>query len=255
MRSKMIAILAFSTLMLAQCAESMSDTKSQEMPVDPYISTQLLFSNVEYYVYTEDKTNAVMHIMQLYQNLSDHADVYCPDDGARVGSLADAVMRYAQQLTRHDVQSSLEKLRELKRQFLLINAHQDTDHYLYHLWQYEEDMYYTTNAAMDPMLNLYEWNEFVQMVACMNDDWELVKRHYPSAELLGNEQIQYKALTKSKINLEESMLRFNHAVDSDNYLKYDLCDHGAALRQTYVEYLKTLVLQYEAMMKPYLATI
>lgn len=254
MKIKLFAILILTTLIFCQCTDISPDEKRSIVATDPYISTQLLFSTVEYEVYRENKTRAVMHSLQLYQNLTDRTDSYSPGDDARVIRLADDVMHYAQELPSQDAQTSLEGLRDLKGQYLHINTYHD-DHYLYYLWRYEEEMFYTTKAAMDPLLDLYEWSEFVMMVACMNDDWDMVMQHYPSEELLGNKYDQDQKQAKAKINLEESMLRFNAAVDSNDYQRYDLCDHGAALRQSYVNYLKTCVGQYESMMKAYLATI
>ncbi len=92
------------------------------------------------------------------------------------------------------------------------------------------------------------------MVDCMNEDWEMVQRHYPSIELLGNNNMAYKLQTTRKIHLQESINRFNTAVNNDDYIQHDLCEYGEDLRYIYVEYIKSHV-DREKSISIFLATL
>jgi len=222
--------------------------------VDDYYGTQLLFSSIEYDLYLEDRAQASFHASELRNTMQRSVKLYCDGTADRVTGLIADVDKYADQVLTENEPWSLEKLRDFKGQFILMQTDDDYDPYLYHVWRFEEEMYYTTKAAIDPMLDLYEWGEFKMMVDCMNEDWEMVKRHYPSIELFGSNTLGYKAQTMGKIHLQESINQFNIAVNSDDYITYDLCEHGERLREMYVQYIKTFVSKEESI-TPFIATL
>ena len=226
----------------------------QFVQIDDYSATQLLFSTIEYDLYMDESTLANSHIKELKNSIDDNPNLFCTDELERLKNLVFDLDVYADQVLKESKYWSLDKLRFLKGQFMIMETKEDYDPYLYHLWSYEEEMYYTTKAAIDPALDLYEWGEFKLMVDCMNDDWEMVRLHYPSIELFGNNHLGYKIQTMAKIHLQESMNEFNTAVRSDDYIKYDLCEHGDALRESYIKYIKTFVAQEEEL-SPFLATL
>ena len=234
--------------------EPLNKSIVQTVEIDDISAIQLLFSSIEYDLYTGEKTLANRHVYDLKNRIASNTKMYCIEEFEELQDLMRDLGMYAGQVLKESEQWSLEKLRDLKGQYIMLETEADYDTYLYHLWRYEEGMYYTTKAAKDQKLDLYEWGEFQMMVNCMNEDWEMVSLHYPSIELFENNHLGYKIQTMAKIHLQESMNRFNIAVASDDYLKYDLCEHGESVRNSYINYIKTFVAQGEEL-SPFLATL
>lgn len=240
-------ILSLNTLY--SCEE---DTKTQYVVendnIDDISSTQLLFSAIEYDLYTAEKKQANRHTNYLIEKISQGKKLYCTQEIEDVQRLISDLETFETEILYKSEHSSLEELRDLKGRYIMLQTKDDHDPYLYQLWRYEEEMYYTTKAAMDPKLDLYEWGEFQMMVDCMNENWYMVNLHYPSIELFGNNKLGYKIQTTAKIHLQKSMDQFNIAVQSDDYQKYDLCNHGMLLRESYIKYINTFIGQDDGML-------
>ncbi len=251
-------ILLFSALILSifySCEnESNNQTISYSEQIDDHSKTQLLFSTIEYDLYVAEKELAKLHTIDLIDNIEISQKIYCQDENNDIKLLLEDLHIYADQVSNEPNHWSLEKLRELKGQYISLQTRDSYDPYLYQLWRFEEEMYYTTKAAMDPKLDLYEWGEFQMMVDCMNEDWQLVNLHYPSIELFGKNELGYKIQTMAKIHLQKSIEELNEAVRSDDYINYDLCNYATILREKYINYIKTFIAQEEELL-PFLATI
>lgn len=255
MKHTLFLFLAFSIIAIYSCQDEPNNQLDlQTVQVDDFSATQLLFSLIEYDLYIGESKLANNHINNLKNKIADNQKLFCIHESEGLKNLIVDLDMYADQVLKESKDWSLDKLRFLKGQYMIIETKEDYDPYLYHVWKYEEDMYYTTKAAIDPKLDLYEWCEFEMLVEGMNDDWEMVRLHYPSIDLFGNNHLGYKIQTMAKIHLQESMNQFNTAVRSDDYVKYDLCDHGDALRESYIEYIKTFVAQGEEL-SPFFATL
>jgi len=63
-----------------------------------------------------------------------------------------------------DLNYQLDQLRLIKRDIYNIDTDQEIDFFVLYLWHYEEQMYHSTEIAMDPKLSLLEWREFVDEV-------------------------------------------------------------------------------------------
>lgn len=255
MKHLTILTLALSVVVLFSCQEDQSiDLATTEVTIDEFSVTQLIFSKIEYDLYTGDRNAATLHTRELGLRIEADSEMYCYEEFDQIRTLVDDLGVFANRLSDEDEEWALDKLRDLKGQFVMLQTEVDYDPYLFLIWRFEEEMYYTTKAAMDPKLDLYEWGEFQMMVDCMNDNWTSVRLHYPSIDLFAGNELSYKIQTTAKIQLQTTLDEFNKAVDSDDYITYVLCDHGEQLREGYIRYIKTIVNQNDELM-PFLATI
>ncbi len=255
MKYTLLFVLVIILPILYSCEDEPGNLpEAQLVEIDDFSAIQLLFSSIEYDLYIGEKELANVHTNELKNRIAGSTKMYCDEEFLDLQDLMRNLGVYADQILKESEDWSLDKLRDLKGQYIMMETEDDYDTYLYHLWNYEENMYYTTKAAIDPKLDLYEWGEFKMMVDCMNADWEMVRLHYPSIELFGNNELGYKIQTMAKIHLQEALEKFNMAVESNDYLKYDLCDHGEAIREAYIRYIRTFVSQEEEL-SPFLATL
>jgi hypothetical protein len=229
-----------------------SNSALEFVEVDPMIDAQLLFSSIEYNLYMGKRQKASLQATTLLKSISDNTKVSTTKNLKIYKDLLNNIASYSSQIKHKSEHWSLEELRDLKGQFIMMENKDDYNPFLFNLWKYEEAMYYTTKAAIDPMLDLYEWGEFQPLVTCMNQEWKSVISHYPALELFDSNRLSYKIQTLAKIRLQKTMDNFNIAVNSDDYINYDLCDYGFALRESYVQYLKTIVDQ-QSELEPHLA--
>jgi len=254
---KYLNILSLSILIttLFSCQEDqLTNFEFAEVAIDEFAMTQLLFSQIEYDLYVGDRNAAALHAHDLGLRIEADSEMYCYEEFDDIRTLVEDLDSYASKIANEEEDWSLDKLRDLKGQFFMLQTEVDYDPYMFLIWRFEEEMYYTTKAAMDPKLDLYEWGEFQMMVDCMNEDWTSVRLHYPSVDLFDDNELSYKIQTTAKIQLQESLDRFNQAVDSDDHITYVLCDHGEQLRTSYIRYIKTFVDQ-EDELEPFLAII
>lgn len=223
-------------------------------PIDNFSATQLQFTKIEYSLYIRDKALACTHAKDLSSKIRSMNKIFCLEEIEEVHMLITNIERYAIKVAIENVDRSLDQLRTLKGRFMMIQTVNDHNTYLYNIWRFEEEMYYTTKAAIDPMLGLYEWGEFEQMVECMNEDWQIVQLHHPSSALFENNGLAYKIQTMARIDLQKFITRFNQATKSDDYKTNGICEHAMALRESYIAYIKTFVDQIEEQ-KPFLSTM
>lgn len=255
MKHLSILFIVLGMSVLYSCQNEPSEKPKVELTVvNDFSATQLLFTAIEHDLYLGELALAADHTNRLKNKISDNKQMYCLDESTDVNHLINDLEVYENKVLDENIHWSLDRLRDLKGQYVMLQTRDDYDPFLYQLWRFEEDMYDVTKAAMDPKLDLYEWGEFKMMVDCMNDEWQLVNLHYPSMELFGNNHLGYKIQTTAKIHLQKSMEKFNIALMSGDYEKYDLCDHAISLRENYVRYINTFISQEEEL-TPFLATL
>ena len=196
---------------------------------------------MEYALLNDNYDTAIHHADNLDALLKDGYKLFCPEESAQIDGARMTNRILVQNIQNKKTQDLLDDLRILKGTIIHLETDDDYDPYFAFLWRFEEDMHYATEIAMDPMLDLYEWNEFTYMVDCMNDSWAPLKMHYPSPEMLNNDPIKYKNQTIHKIYLEKAVDRFNTAVETADYIKYPLCESAEDVRNAYIEYLNSFI--------------
>ncbi|MDF1698797.1 MAG: hypothetical protein P1U56_23285 [Saprospiraceae bacterium] len=233
------------TILIIFCVSTfLACTKEAPAPtntIDDYTLIYQELLGVEYALLTQDHTEAVLHINSLDDLLKESYNLFCPEESAQLDGARLNNQILKQNILGKKTSSLFDDLRILKASIINLQTDDDYDPYFAFLWRFEEEMDYTTTIAMDPLLDLYEWNEFEDMVACMNQTWQPVRNHSPSPAALNYDPLLYKNQTVYKIYLENAVANFIKAVESNDYENFPLCENAEALRTAYIEYIKTFI--------------
>lgn len=216
----------------------------QSIPFEPSNDYTLIYQEIlsmEYALLNEDYDIVIHHSNNLDAVLKDGYKLFCPEESAQIDGARMTNRILVQHIQNRAYQDLLDDLRILKGTIIHLESDDDYDPYFAFLWRFEEDMHTATGIAMDPKLDLYEWNEFTYAVDCMNDSWTPLKMHFPSPEILNNDPVKYKKQTVHKIYLEKAIDKFNTAVRTADYEQYPLCETAEVVREAYVEYLNTFL--------------
>jgi len=233
---KKIALLSVLILSIWSCS------KDQPLPLETGDEHVLIYQELlrmEYAILTDDHAKLIEHSNNLDMLLKNNYNLFCPEESSQIDGARMTNKILAQHTQTEKKHILLDDLRILKGTIVHLVSDEDYDPYFAFLWRFEEDMYLSTMIAMDPMLDLYEWNEFQAAVECMNDSWRPVQLHFPSAEMLDNNPLKYKNQSVFKIYLEKALDEFNLAVSTADYEKYPLCESAEEVQKAYIAYIKT----------------
>jgi len=235
-----IVLLMIIASIFWNCNNQQSIPQSNSTDPDHAILYQELLS-IEYALLSEDYNQALEHSSNLDEILKNGYNLFCPSESAQIDGARLTNQILVQHINKLKTNDLLDDLRILKGTIISLETDDDYDPYFAFLWRFEEDMYTTTQVAMDPMLDLFEWNEFNNMVACMKDSWQPLKMHFPSSEMLNNDPVKFKNQSVYKIYLEKAVNNFNQAVESADYQNYPLCDAAKQVRVAYKAYISTFI--------------
>jgi hypothetical protein len=197
--------------------------------------------HLEYNLLSSEYQDATYNVQNIDHLLKVEYNMFCLGQSTQIDAARLVNHMIAQNINQNIKNGLLDDLRVLKSIILSLEVDDDFDPYLAYLWIFEEDMYEVTEVAMDPMLGLYEWNEFMVMVESMNMNWQTVLLHQPSTEIIYKDEIQNKNQSTYKIFLDKSIDSFNYAVQSDDYETHSLCDNAELLRMAYKDYIYSLI--------------
>lgn len=221
---------------------SCSKTPPQkQMSVDEHVMIYQELLSMEYALLTKKHKQAIVHANSLDELLKNNYNLYCPNESDQIDGARMTNHILKENIANANTKDLLDDLRVLKATIINLETDDDYDPYFAFLWRFEEEMFAATKVAIDPMLDLYEWNEFEDMVYCMNQSWEPVRLHFPSPKFLDYDTAKYKNQTVYKIYLENALEQFNKSVNSDDYEKYPICESAEAVRSAYLDYIKTFI--------------
>ena len=235
-----IFLFIFAIILVSSCTVDKPET-TQITDGHTLIYQDLI--NMEYALLTQDYKSAEFYSDNLDTHLKDGYKLYCPDESAQIDGARLTNKIFAQHLEEKNLETLLDDLRILKGTVVSLVSDDDYDPFLAFLWRFEEDMYYATETAMDPMLDKYDWNEFKLMVDCMNDSWYPLQLHYPSPEILDHDEERFKNQTKYKIYLQKAIEKFNAAVETADYSKNPICEPAEDIRKAYLAYINTFIIR------------
>lgn len=233
-----IFIFSMIAMLFVSCDQSASIEDNR--PVDHTTIYQDLIQ-LEYSILNQDYETAAQHSKNVDKLLKENYNLFCPEESAQIDGARMSNRILAQHLADANRDKLLDDLRILKATIIHLSTDEDYDPYMAFLWRFEEDMYAATGVAIDPMLDLYEWNEFEVFVACMNESWYAVQHHQPSAALLDHDEAQYKNQSLHKIYLEKAIEDFNISVNEAGSEDFPLCESAESLRDAYTQYIKTFI--------------
>lgn len=220
------------------CQEDANPLAKQQ---DPTPEAQLLLCNVEYAIMTQNKGNILNSLESLEEQFSQRDSVLNSLRENKIDLFVKHFNALKKNTLKYSEQNALEELRDLKVEYSNLQYSSFDDPYISKLWQLERDMYPTTKAAIDPMLDLYEWQEFVDILNCMNESWESIKDEAPKKSTFHNDTHWYEAQIDGKKRLEKAIVNINIAANSDDYINHSLCDAGVELRESYINYIALFI--------------
>lgn len=218
-----------------------SPQSQQQQSTDEHAMIYQELLGIEYALLTSKKDIAIDHSENLDEILKNGYNLFCSNESLKIDGARMTNNLLKQHIENNNTNDLLDELRLLKATIINLETDDDYDPYFAFLWRFEEEMYATTQVAIDPMLDLYEWNEFDNMVDCMNQVWEPLRLHSPSPEILDHDQEKIKTQTVHKIYLDKSIEHFNKAVKSTDYEVYPICESAEAVREAYIQYIKTFI--------------
>lgn len=251
MSTRIAHLLVIGSLWFWSCSQP--EVENPPKSVDHATLYQELLG-IEHGLWTKDYDQAKNHSKNLDMILKNGYNLFCPEESAHIDGARMINAILVQDIGNKNYEKLMDDLRILKASIINMETDDDYDPYFAFLWRFEEEMYATTKVAIDPMLDLYEWNEFEDMVACMNQTWEPIRMHTPSPEILDNDPAKYKNQTVYKIYLENAMKTFNTAVTTNDYENYPLCESAEAVRNAYIDYINTFI-QYSTGTEFFMAKI
>jgi hypothetical protein len=234
------AFILFLSIMLWSCSNTQPQ---QQNSSDEHVMIYQELLEMEHALLSSKKDIAIDHSDNLDEILRNGYNLFCPTESSKIDGVRMTNFLLKQNIENKTTSDLLDDLRLLKATIINLETDDDYDPYFAYLWRFEEEMYATTHVAIDPMLDLQEWNEFDYMVDCMNDAWYPVKLHAPSSEILDHDPEKFKNQTVHKIYLDNAVEHFNKAVKSADYEKYPLCESAEAVREAYIKYVKTFIQQ------------
>lgn len=202
----------------------------------------LTLSEIEYAFYLEDGAYANSVLGDLIDQIESCDHLVCASSKYDLLEVITDIEYLETYSSSSKTDHLLDKLRIIKAKVMSLDTSDDYDPYIYMMWRFEEDMYYVTKAAIDPMLDLYEWEEFVDMKQCMNEKWSMLMQHYPSSETLDGDKSHYRNQISKKIRLDQSMKELDYIVYRYDASDDSLCEVGESLRKAYVNYLRSFLM-------------
>ena len=167
MSTKIFPFILILTLVFWSC----SDTQPQQQSsAEEHVMIYQELLGIEHALLTSQYNVAVGHSDNLNELLKNGYNLFCPNESSKIDGARMTNHLLKQSLKENNVNDLLDDLRMLKATIINLETDDDYDPYFAFLWRFEEEMYATTQVAIDPMLDLYEWNEFEDMVDCMNVD-------------------------------------------------------------------------------------
>ena len=93
----------------------------------------------------------------------------------------------------------------------------------------------------NPKLDLYEWNEFIQLTECLSEAWTILNHHFPTPETLSFDALKLKTQTIAKDDLGKALNKFASTVDRSNTRSEHLEYATLNLRKVYTAYIGSIV--------------
>ena len=237
--AKNIILFLLFTSAIWSCSKDQPKSTADNETDKVHIYQELL--NMEYALLISDYTNLKYHSTHLDELLIDGYNLFCPAESNQINGARFTNKMLVKHVNNGQLHKLPDDLRILKASIINLETDDDYDPYFSFLWRFEEEMDAATQIAMDPMLDLLEWNEFTYRVDCMNNSWQSVKMHRPSPEILNHDPEKFKNQSVFKIYLKNAIEEFIKGVELADYEQYPLCELAEEVRKTYIAYIKTFI--------------
>jgi len=234
-------VLLFLSLLFFSCDQSSEQIELQPDSNSFFVSTNQDIIKLQTFILKKAYLPALNQTKKTNSNVSTYINEIDVLDNKSWSSLETELQKLEKKLLKKEDDFLLQQsLQKIKFHLINISLKYHNDQYFPRLWSFENALLQTTKVAQDPLLDLYEWGEFQEMVTCMNQEWiPLRSLKLKQSYIDYNEELVY-SYYHQKTQLIQALDSFNVAVNSDDHEKYDLCEYGATLEWKYIQFLQTL---------------
>jgi len=238
MKNLIFAVGCLFIMMSFGCDREINNVDLSE---DSYTALHKHILTAELNMYQNDIGDLESNLNKVIELLKDDKNLFCPFQNAKINEAISVSQNILDKSTIAGLDYQLDQLRLFKRHIYNMDTDSEIDFFVLYLWHYEEQMYHSTKAAIDPKLDLYEWEEFVDEVSCLSESWDILNHHYPAPRTLDYDQLKYKNQVVVKEELKKATLAFTTLVTygqaDQNVVRYS----AEYLRKKYIEYLEVLI--------------
>lgn len=233
-------LIVFSIVILGNysCQEGTTNTKPTQ---SKYSKLHLSLIATEYAIYQKDDKDTQLQLAKTLKLLNENEQLFCPHQNIEINASKAITTDLMASVHTKDQNDELNMLRILKRYIFNLHTTSELDLYLLYLWEFEKQMYTTSKASIDPKLDLFEWNEFVQLTDCLSESWSILDHHFPTPETLGYNVLKFKTQTLAKDDLGKALNQFTTIIYTSNAQSADLAISALNLRIHYIEYIGSIV--------------
>ena len=233
-----ITLLSIAIALNFGCQKDDSNTKLQQ---SNYSELHASILATEYAIYQKKDNDTKSHLKQIVEQIKNSDELFCPYQDIEIEAATYIATDLVENAKTKDQDYQLDQLRTLKTHIYNLNTNSEMDIFLLYLWDFEKQMHATTKAALDPKLDLYEWNEFVQLTECLSEAWQILNHHFPTPETLGYDAQKLKTQTLAKDDLEKALKKFASTVYKSNTRSEYLESVALNLREIYTAYIGSIV--------------
>ena len=233
-----ITLLSIALVINFGCQKNDTNTKLQQSNYSELHASILV---TEYAIYQKKNNDTKSQLKQLVEQIKGSDELFCPYQDIEIEAATYIASDLVENAKTKDQDYQLDQLRILKTHIYNLNTNSEMDIFLLYLWDFEKQMHTVTKAALDPKLDLYEWNEFVQLTECLSEAWSILNHHFPTPETLSFDALKLKTQTIAKDDLGKALNKFASTVDRSNTRSEHLESAALNLRKVYTAYIGSIV--------------
>lgn len=233
-----LILLSIAIVINFGCQEKISTTELQQSKYSE-LHTSILAT--EYAIYQKNDDDTKSHLSQIVRQINDSSKLFCPYQDIEIDAATYIASDLVENAKMKDQDYQLDQLRILKTHIYNLDTNSEMDIFLLYLWDFEKQMHANTKAALDPKLDLYEWNEFIQLTECLSEAWSILNHHFPTPETLGYDALKLKSQTLAKDDLGKALKIFTSTVYKSNTRSEYLESVTLNLREIYTAYIGSIV--------------
>lgn len=206
--------------------------------IDESIRIEKKVMSLELAVLENDKLNSELYCNELLLMLDERSEV----NGISTQKVKPVVSVLESILENNYDPRSKEVISHLKSVYLEnIYEEGQNGQFIPIFWLFGSDLLQATNTGMDPLMDLYEWNEFSAQVSCLQESWELLNLHEPDFELLNYNEENKDEYAKRLKSLNTSMELLIKGMDNIKYEGQGIYFLSQDLYNSYIEMLRFII--------------
>lgn len=216
----------------------LATTACQPEGIDDSMRMEKKVMALELAVLEDDKANSFLYCNELLIMLDEEAELYnTPGHKVKpVEEILESILENNYDHRRKEVISHLKSI-------YLQNIYEEGQNgqFLPIFWVFGSDLLEATNTGMDPLMDLYEWNEFSGQVSCLQESWKLLNLHKPDFEILNFNEENVEAYAKKLSVLNASMESLIKGMENIKYEGQGIYFLSEDLYNSYLDLLRFII--------------